>query len=70
MVSAVNFVGETFMSLSRPYMGTLLNNMEIYGPQSNTWKPRLLSKIPANQLPPKYGGHEGWKALPLDPSGR
>ena len=66
-VSAVNFAGETLHNLARPFMGTLLENFEIYGSQSNKWKPRLLRKIPVSQLPAKYGGVEGWMALPLNP---
>ena len=68
--AVVNFSSETFINMARPFMGALLDKFDFYGPQKSHWRARLMRKIPADQLPPKYGGVEGWKPLPLDPSRR
>ena len=62
----VNFAAENFIQISRPFMGTLLDKYEIYGTRAGKWKPMLLRRIPASQLPPKYGGNEDWKPLALN----
>ena len=61
---SVNFAAESWMNLVRPFLGTFLDKFEVYGTQSEKWKPKLLRHIPANQLSPKYGGSEDWKCLP------
>lgn len=62
----VNYAGETFINLSRPFMGTIFDKMEIYGTRSDKWKSALLRKIPQEQLPPKYGGNnKDWKPVAL-----
>ena len=60
---AVNFSAESFLQLSKPLWGELLSKFEIYGTRREKWIPKLLKKIDASQLPPKYGGSEDWKPL-------
>ena len=61
----VNYAAETFINIAKPFIGYLLERVEIYGTRSEKWKPKLLKTIPANQLPPKYGGSEDWKPVSL-----
>ena len=61
-----NFAAETFTDIARPFLGNVLDKLEIHGTRSEKWKPALFCKIPQDQLPPKYGGNNNdWKPLPL-----
>ena len=61
-----NYAAETFINMARPFIGDILENMEIFGTRPEKWKPLLLKKIPADQAAPKYGGtNKDWKPLPL-----
>ena len=60
-----NFAAESWLNLARPLLGTFLDGFEVCGTQSEKWKPVLLRKIPASQLPAKYGGSKEWKCLPV-----
>lgn len=51
--------------MARHFAGNLLDKIEVYGPQKEKWKPKVLSKIPASQLPRKFGGDKDWKPLPF-----
>ena len=61
----VNYAAETFMNLAKPYFENFMEKLEVYGTRSEKWKPRILRKIPASQLPPVYGGNKDWKPLPF-----
>lgn len=64
-VPVANFAAESFMNLAKPFVGQLLEKFEFYRTRSEKWKPALLRKISQDQLPPKYGGKEGWKPVAL-----
>ena len=61
----VNFAAETFINLGRPHFSHALVKANIFGTHSEKWKPKIIRKIPATQLPPKYGGTTDWKPLPF-----
>ena len=61
-----NYGAETFINLSRPFLGTMLEKYEIFGTRPQKWQHILLKSIAADQLPPAYSGREtGWKPLPI-----
>ena len=62
---SVNYAAETFINLAKPYFSDVLEKVENLGTRSAIWKPRVLRKIPANQLPEMHGGTEDWKPLPF-----
>ena len=63
--SSVDYSAETFLNLARPFLGEIANRFETLGTRIEKWKPRLLKNIPADQIPPKYGGtNPAWKPLP------
>ncbi|CAG7720724.1 unnamed protein product, partial [Allacma fusca] len=59
----VNFVAQTMLSFVKPMLGALFERVEIYGTNPRQWAPRLLRKIPKNQLAPWYGGSKDFKPL-------
>ena len=59
----VNYAAESWLNLSKPFWADFMDKFEIYGTRSEKWKPLLLRKIAADQLPPKYGGSPDWKPL-------
>ena len=58
-----NFAAEAFLNLGRPFLGSVLERVEIFGSQKEKWMPRLLRKIPRENLPPHYGGIEDFKPI-------
>ena len=65
-INTVNFAAETFLRLARPFLGDILDRLEIYGNVKSKWKAALFRKIPQEQLPPRYGGsNKDSQPLPL-----
>ena len=65
-----NFLAESVVNLSRPFMGSVLDKFELYGTRKENWIPKLVKKLPADQLPPDFGGnknHEPVYAFPWSP---
>ena len=63
---SVNYAAETSLALAGTFLGDIRDRTDIYGTWSEKWKPMILERIPAGQLPPKYGGSKDWKPLPLN----
>ena len=42
-----------------PLLGSLLENVEVYGENKNKWQPAILRFIPQDQIPQWYGGVKG-----------
>ncbi|CAG7683504.1 unnamed protein product, partial [Allacma fusca] len=49
-------VSKQFVNLMKAFMANIFERVEVYGTNSKIWIPRLLRKIPRDQLPLKYGG--------------
>ncbi|CAG7679907.1 unnamed protein product [Allacma fusca] len=56
-------VGWQLISLFKPYLGKFLERMEMYGTNSQHWKPKLFKRLPPSQLHPVYGGSEGFRPV-------
>ncbi|CAG7821071.1 unnamed protein product, partial [Allacma fusca] len=54
----VNAVASQMLNLARPIIGSIMERVEIYGTQKDQWIPKLLRKIPRDQLPAWYGGNK------------
>ena len=54
--SLANYPAHIFVNIVRPFLGTFLEKVEIFGPQRDKWIPNLLKKIPRDALPKYYGG--------------
>lgn len=62
----VNFAAESFINVAKPFWADFLSKFQIYGTRGERWIPKLLKKIAASELPPKYGGsNKDWKPLGL-----
>ncbi|CAG7823792.1 unnamed protein product [Allacma fusca] len=51
-----NFMFRGLLRTARPIMGSVMERVEIYGTRKATWVPKLLKKLPRDQLPPTFGG--------------
>ena len=60
MLLQVNYAVETWLNLTKPFWGDFMAKIDVYGTEIAVWKPKLLKNIDASQLPPKFGGAEGW----------
>ncbi|CAG7829619.1 unnamed protein product [Allacma fusca] len=58
-----NHITEQFISMAKPFAGNFLERVEVYGTKPKNWIPKLLKKIPRNQLPPAYGGNVDFKPI-------
>ncbi|CAG7823944.1 unnamed protein product [Allacma fusca] len=52
----LNYLAERTYEVARPLLGSLVERVEVYGTNSAKWIPKLLRALPADQLPPWYGG--------------
>ena len=55
-MSPANFIAESLINMSRPFMGSILDKFELFGTRRDQWMPRLVKKLPSDQLPVSYGG--------------
>ena len=55
-LSTGNFATQIFVNIARPFLGDFAGRIEVHGNVKERWIPRLLRRIPADQLPPQYGG--------------
>jgi hypothetical protein len=59
----VSTVGDQLVMLFNIAAGKYLSKCEVHGTNSKLWKPRILKKIPKDQISPAYGGSEGFKPV-------
>ncbi|CAG7825499.1 unnamed protein product [Allacma fusca] len=59
----VNPLAEKLLQLAKPLAGKFLERMEIHGTNKRKWMPRILRKIPRDQLPEAYGGYKNFKPI-------
>ncbi|CAG7828257.1 unnamed protein product [Allacma fusca] len=52
-----NFATKLAADIARPLLGRVLEKVEIYGTNRNSWLPRILKTVPLEVLPPWYGGN-------------
>ena len=58
-----NFAAEIFFNTARPFLGDLLQRIEVYGSRKEEWIPKLLRAIPMDSLPPSYGGSKPFQPI-------
>ncbi|CAG7821946.1 unnamed protein product [Allacma fusca] len=58
-----NFMFKGLLAIARPIMGSLMERVEVYGSHKATWVPKLLKKLPRDQLPPTFGGNADFKPI-------
>ncbi|CAG7821955.1 unnamed protein product [Allacma fusca] len=58
-----NSIFESFWRLGKPLLGRISELIEIHGTNADKWKPVLLHKIPADQLPFRLGGSKDHQML-------
>ncbi|CAG7717792.1 unnamed protein product [Allacma fusca] len=59
----VNYATKVAFQIGRPLFGGFLERVELYGSNRNVWLPRLLKILPADIIPPKYGGNKKFKPV-------
>ncbi|CAG7817716.1 unnamed protein product, partial [Allacma fusca] len=57
-----NAAAESLINIVKPIFGSILERVDVYGNYKSAWLPKLLKRLPRDQLPPKYGGS---KNVPL-----
>ncbi|CAG7785559.1 unnamed protein product [Allacma fusca] len=58
-----NFMFKGLVEIARPIAGSLMERVEVYGPNKSLWLPKLLKKLPRDQLSPKFGGDKDFKPI-------
>ena len=58
---AVTYAAETWLDLTRPFSGALIERFESFGTESWTWRPKLLRYMATSDLTPEFGGNKDCK---------
>ncbi|CAG7834233.1 unnamed protein product [Allacma fusca] len=59
----VNPVANAAVTSMRPILGRFMERVDVYGTQTAQWIPVVRRRLPADQLPAKYGGSKDHKPL-------
>ena len=65
IIISVNYFAQTVVNALRPVMGQLLEKVETYGSNKESWMPRLGRIMPSKSLPEWYGGDKDFKPVAI-----
>ena len=60
---AANFAALQGVAIVRPFLGRLMEKVEIFGTQKEKFKPILRHTLPPQSIPAEYGGSIDFKPL-------
>ncbi|CAG7726139.1 unnamed protein product [Allacma fusca] len=58
-----NYVTKLAVDIARPFMGNVLEKVEVFASNRNVWLPRLLKTFPIEIVPERMGGKKNAKPL-------